>query len=588
MSRDTPLRAALALAVALAAPGLARAQAPEAGAPEAAEAGASAEAAPADAPTADGDDARSRGAAASADAETAPSDAPTADGDARSRGAAASAGDDAARPEATGPRAGEAAPEAEPEATPAGEADAAAGAMRRARAFASAADGAATDEAEADGEAGTDGSEGEASAVPRATEDGEGEVPDAVRAAATAQAPEQTLFEHPEEAPIHLADRIGPFTLGDDDARLQISAFAQLWLRIDDREQAADGRDTSVALDVRRIRPILRGAFVDGTITSVLHIDVSPGRLELIDLWLDAKFLPELRLRAGQFKVPFTQYWQQSLVNLLTVDWPLTSRWFGGERQLGLMIHDNRRNPAGLQYGLGIFGGENRRGAFARELPAIYGETHGNPSALADPRLPEDLHAEIIGRIGHYSADVHPETIFDISGGGFRHGMALSVAWDTDPVPRRDWALRLAPEILLKYEGWSLTAIAYLAFIEDRNASIAPGALGGLAQIGWQPDPHFQVGVSYARVDLFDALREDARAFAESLRPTDPEGMAEWSESYGDVGQLSARHELALVVHFPIIGRSLDISTDVSWLRTERDDGDRDDIRVRTQLQLAF
>ncbi|HJL19742.1 MAG TPA: hypothetical protein RMH99_29030 [Sandaracinaceae bacterium LLY-WYZ-13_1] len=390
------------------------------------------------------------------------------------------------------------------------------------------------------------------------------------------------------EASAPWPDRIGPFQIGDDIARLRVSLFAQLQLRIDDREQAAGERTTDARVLVRRIRPILRGAFLDGRIQSTLHLEVAPGSMELIDLYVDGTILPELHLRAGQFKVPFTQYWQQSLVNLSTVDWPLTSRWFGGERQFGLMAHNQHRNPSGVQYALGLFAGENRRGAYARELPRLYGESHGNPSSLTDPRAPGDFHAEIIGRIGHFAADVHPETLYDVSGGGFRHGVALSAAWDSGPEHRRDWALRVAPEVLLKWEGLSFTAVGYLGLVETMDRSMAPGGIGFITELGWQVHRHVQIGVRYARVSLFDDLVDDAAAYAGSLEPTDPELHEDWASQYGDVGHLRARHELSLAVHVPIIGRSLSLASDVSWMRSERDDGDRDDVRVRVQLQLAF
>lgn len=420
----------------------------------------------------------------------------------------------------------------------------------------------------------------------------DGDAPRATDGGSTAPPPAAVVEgEDPahEPPPSHeWPDRIGPFELGDDAARLRLSLIAQLQLQIVDAEQPDGARETDAELRIRRIRPILRGAFADGRIQSTLHLEVGPGQLELIDLFVDATLHPELRLRVGQLKVPFTQYWQQSLVNLATVDWPLTSRYFGGERQLGIMAHDDRRNPEGFLYALGVFAGENRRGAYARELPRIYGESHGNPSSLTDPRPPGDLHAEIVGRVGHFAADVHPETIMDVEGGGFRHGIALSAAWDTDPEHRRDFALRLAPEVLFKWEHLSFTAVGFVGFIETLDEATAPGAVGVLTELGWHAHRHVQLALRYSRVDLLDPLVDDARAYAQSIEPLDPDAHQAWADQYGDVGQLRARHELSLGVNVLILGRSLAWQNDVAWMRTERDDGARDDLRVRSQLQLAF
>lgn len=382
--------------------------------------------------------------------------------------------------------------------------------------------------------------------------------------------------------------RIGPFELGDHAARLRLSAIAQLQLRVDDVDRGDGTRATDAAFVVRRLRPILRGAFADGRIQSVIHLDVAPERLELIDLYVDATILPELRVRVGQLKVPFTQYWQQSLTQLATADWPLTSRVFGGERQIGVMAHDDRTDSEGLRYALGVFAGENRRGAFARELPGIYGESHGNPSSLTAPRAPGPVHPEIVGRVGYASPGPHPDTGMDVTGGDLRYAVTLSAAWDTAPEPRRDFAVRLAPEARIDWAHVSFTTVGYLGFVETTDGTIAPGAVGVLTELGWHAHRHLELALRYSRVDWLDPLVEDARAYARSLEPPDPTTRLSWSDQYGDVGKRRAQHELALGVNVLVIGRSLAWQTDVAWMRTELDDGSRNDLRIRTQLQLAF
>lgn len=398
---------------------------------------------------------------------------------------------------------------------------------------------------------------------------------------------EATQSEEPPAWP----ERIGPFELSTEDraASVRLGFAAQLRLTVEDREIDGDAtRDTSADLAFPRIRPGLRASFLDDRIESGLQLNLSPGQLELIDLFVDATLLPELRLRAGQFKTPFTLYRQQSFTELATTDWPLTTRWFGAERQLGLMAHDTRRDLAGFSYAVGAFGGQNRRAAHARELPRVYGEEPGNPSDLSDPSV-GDLHLELVGRVAHAASDVHPETNFDVSGQPVvRHAVALSAAWDTDPVYRQDMLVRVAPELMLKWNGFSWIAIAYLGLSETLDDSVILAAVGGFTEIGWQPDPHLQIAIRYARVHLLADLRADARAYAASIEPADPALHDAWAAQYGGVGHVRARHELALGVTVPIIGRSLAWQSDIGWLRTERDDGERDDVQFRTQLQLAF
>lgn len=387
-----------------------------------------------------------------------------------------------------------------------------------------------------------------------------------------------------------LPERLGPFTIETEDgaARLRPTLGAQLRLTVEDRELGEGGRDTRVDLRFPRLRVGLRASFLDERVEVALQLNVWPEQLELIDAYLGATLLPELRLRAGQFKIPFTLYREQSFLDLATTDWPLTTRWFGSERQLGLMAHDMRRDASGFAYAIGVFGGQNRRAAHARELPRVYGEEPPNPSDLSDPSAPA-LHAELVGRVAHLASDVHPESNFDLSGEPeLRHAAALSAAWDTDPVHRQDFLLRVAPEVMLKWSGLSLVAIGYLGLAETLDGSVMLAAAGGFVELGWSAHRHLQLALRYARVHLLSDLRADARAYAASIEPADPAAHDAWQAQYGGVGHVRARHELALGVTVPILGRSLAWQSDAGWLRTERDDGARDDVQVRTQLQLAF
>lgn len=386
-----------------------------------------------------------------------------------------------------------------------------------------------------------------------------------------------------------LPERLGPFAIETDDgaARLRPTFGAQLRLGVEDRDLGG-APDASVDLSFPRLRVGLRGSFLDERVEVALQLNVWPEQLELIDAYLGATLLPELRLRAGQFKIPFTLYREQSFLDLATTDWPLTTRWFGSERQLGLMAHDMREGASGFVYAVGVFGGQNRRAAHARELPGAYGEEPPNPSDLSDPSAPL-LHAELVGRVAHLASDVHPETNLDVSGEPeLRHAVALSAAWDTDPVHRQDFLLRVAPEVMLKWSGLSLVVIGYLGLAETRDGSVILAATGGFAELGWSAHRHLQLALRYARVHLLSDLRADARAYAASIEPADPAAHDAWQAQYGGAGHVRARHELALGVTVPILGRSLAWQSDAGWLRTERDDGARDDVQVRTQLQLAF
>lgn len=373
----------------------------------------------------------------------------------------------------------------------------------------------------------------------------------------------------PAAAAAQPPEQLGPFWLGDASARVRPSLFLQL----EGSGRTAPDADMQWDLRIRRIRPILRASFLEDRITATLHLEVAPSAPELIDAWVGGRVIPELSIRAGQMKTPFTRYYQRQLIEL-AVDWPLTSRWLGGERQLGVMVH-GAHSQSGLSYAVGGFSGQNRRNAFARELARVYGERLGNPSSFASPAPTDPIHPELIARVDHEGTTA-----------GLRHTASLSAAWDSDPVARRDYALRVAPELDLELEGWRATMVGYAGWFEDASGGVDLGVMGLLGELAWRAHRHVELVLRHARVHALPALLADARAHAETMHAA--LDQADWESRYGGVGRRHAWHELALAVNVLIFGRSLAWQNDVTWLRVESSGGAQDDLRIRTQLQLAF
>lgn len=361
----------------------------------------------------------------------------------------------------------------------------------------------------------------------------------------------------PGLAHAQLPDRIEPVEYGDDTARVRFSLFAQLQLSL----RAGDNGPAELTPRLRRARPIVHARFFDDLLAARLHVEANPEEPELIDAYVELNMSDALRVRAGQLKVPFTDYWQRSLTEM-AVDWPLSSRWFGGERQLGAMAHGELGD--GYRYAFGVFSGQNRRSSFARELTRLYGESPPNPSSLVDGTAPDEMHAELVGRFAHHADGVSARESADRAGGGLRHALALSFAWDTDPVHGRDFAFRVAPEALLRYEHFSLVLVGYLGWAPTAGEPATFAAAGGLAELSWLADRHLELTLRYARVAVTEALRDDADA------------------------SLTGQHELTAAVQVPILGRGLIVQLDLGWLRAEKLDGARDDARARLQLQAAF
>ena len=243
---------------------------------------------------------------------------------------------------------------------------------------------------------------------------------------------------------------------------------------------------------MRRLRWYLRGAVLDGRLTFLVQLNTTPAALELLDVWADWRFLPTLRLRVGQFKTPFTRHRQQSFTSLPLVDWDVFSTHFGAERQLGAMVHDGGSQDAHWVYQLGVFTGVNARAVFARGLATVYSEPLTNPSDLRTFHPATEVHPELVARFGHAAAGVDDRVNSDAAGGGLRYAANFSAAWDLRPSYPVDFAARLAPEVLLKWNHLFLDVAAAAGWFKDAAGAVGLASIGENVEAGWRFFPRWR------------------------------------------------------------------------------------------------
>ena len=343
---------------------------------------------------------------------------------------------------------------------------------------------------------------------------------------------------------------------------------------------ADDGRERGIELHFRRLRSKLKAQLLERRLEFVAQLNLVPGSMELIDLYASYRFSKGLQLRIGQVKVPLTRYRWQSFSVLPLVDWAITTRYFGAERQLGVLLLNDTR-PRRLNYVVGLYHGTAGRSSHASGLAETYGERQGNPSSLSAPAPLGEPHPELgAGLWYHFGAlgQARPR---------WRLGLGLSGVVDTRPVVAHDLAGRLAAELTLEVRDLSLSAIGYYGVIEDRAGSLKPGLWGVLAEGSYRLGRHLQLGLRYALVGLLDALQRDAAAWREqqvaALGPTET-----LNERYLFVGQGRGNSELGFALNVPIVGHSLKWQNDFRWLHSFREGADPDEFVVRTQLQLVL
>jgi hypothetical protein len=397
---------------------------------------------------------------------------------------------------------------------------------------------------------------------------------------------------------------VGPFEIASKDSTTWLRFQFAGQLRMDfERLDQGKGKDASNSLTTyaRRLRPIFSVNLPEQHLLFRLHLSTAPKSLELMDLYSEYQARPNLRVRFGQYKVPFTRYRMQSFQRLTFVDWAIVTKAFGAERQMGVALHNGYEKPAKYGYAFGVFSGANARASHAVLLPEIYKESKPNPSDLAHASAAPKFHPELFLHLSYRAAGLDVQSDTDESRGDLRCGAMFSAAWDLDPTPHQDFRLRLAPEFLAKCRGMSFSTVGYAGFAKVGDPSDTELAMvGGVVQGAYRINNRYELSARYAIVDLQDALLNDVAASL-GISPTvsgrSDEGRAETSysgespsaaASQAGAVQLMREQEVRIGVNTYILGHTLKWQNDAGWLMHDRSDGDLTDFVVRSQFQVTF
>jgi hypothetical protein len=360
--------------------------------------------------------------------------------------------------------------------------------------------------------------------------------------------------------------------------------------------EGAAGEDHSTLnrLVFRRIRPVIKGSLITGDLTYLLHLNLVPGSLELMDLWFDYRFHDQVRARVGQAKVPFTRYRINSFQDRPVVEWSWPTRYFGAERQWGVMLHNGVGKPPPIEYQVGIYTGVNARASNGIGMTFVYGDSLDSPSDLSDPDpgLVTDMHSELVFHVAYNHGGINVKNPTDFEGGAARFSAGMSAAWDLDPTPFEDMRLRLAPEVELKVHGFAATAIAYFGFTDlvFQASRYHLGLVGGLFQCSYLFLERFEIALRYTNISILEDLRTDARSRAEAKilsAGSTPDAEAVYNR-YRYTGHLMSEHEVNLGFNWYWFGTTFKWQVDVGLLVHELEEEILYDVQLRTQIQLAF
>lgn len=306
-----------------------------------------------------------------------------------------------------------------------------------------------------------------------------------------------------EEGPGPPPERVDPRTFRlqlaspDGAFQMRLSLTAQMWLLVDDAGIAGGDRERSAVAELRRVRPVISGNAFSKRFKYMIHLSVLTGNFELMDMVGEYAFTPRFRLRFGQFKIPYSRYRIRSYKHRQLVDWAVVSKYFGAERQVGILFHNGflERTPPKLEWAVGVFDGINARTAHAQGPARLFAPEE-------EVEAGSSIHPEIVARLAYNHGGIDTTGEGDLEGGPLRFSVSLNGTWDLRPEMGQDWAMRGAVDALVKVRGVSLAGTFYAATVQDGPSvsDQSAGALGAWAATGVVIHKRVEIAGEYALV----------------------------------------------------------------------------------------
>lgn len=235
---------------------------------------------------------------------------------------------------------------------------------------------------------------------------------------------------------------------------------------------------------VPRIRTKFKARLL-GESRLAVQVNTSPDKIEWVDIYIDVPISDRIALRAGQHKIAFGTYRQQSNFDLVFTDWSPTTRFFGAERQLGFT--GTVLALSAFEFSLGAYAGDNARASHGRGAAALRNITLNNRSSLIDGASYTGLHPEVVGR------SVYRHRAGTISG---------SFAWDSDPT-QTDFRGRATLDAVFNLGQWTLWSVLYGAALSSELDSF-----GALTETSFAFTEQWAAAVRYSWLDTSEAREQ--------------------------------------------------------------------------------
>jgi len=352
---------------------------------------------------------------------------------------------------------------------------------------------------------------------------------------------------------IYINDKSGYFSL-------KINARMQARYTMEALDQGnSEKRKIESNFSIPRARLKLKGHVISKRISYAFQTDFGKGGASLKDFYADFAFIKnKLHLKVGQFKKPFSRQQLTSSGKLELVDRAITDKAFGAGRDIGFELNNRYSKSPVFEWAAGMFNGTGEKAWFESKLHK--NETTGELESVTGKftNVPKIFNPLIIARIGFNIGKLKGYSEADLERGNTKFGMGASGIVNFDADNNNDGNIRGEIDFILKSHGFSASGAFYVSSIQkglyfkDQTYD----AVGFHVQTGYVIKGIIQPVIRYA---LYN-----------------PKEINNHSQTItGGLTAYFAKHNLKLQI-------------DAGSLLTTTSEKTDNDIRVRTQLQLAF
>jgi hypothetical protein len=279
------------------------------------------------------------------------------------------------------------------------------------------------------------------------------------------------------------------FYLNTLDDKFKLNTLGRLQTRYNFRNKD-DDEDTS-SFRINRMRLKLSGhAFTQNLRYSAQwELNSFTGRGQLKDIFVDYRLLPGLRLRGGQWKVPYNRHNMASDYKKQFIDESITNDAFSLDRDIGAMLHGELFKEQ-FEYNVGIFTG---RGINATE--------NSNNKNMVIGRIAY----RPFGKFKDYrESDVEYTESFKAAFGAafaINNGTEIFFSDELQTFSKDAQFMQFGVDSIMKYRGFSLQGEYHLRSL-DRRGFNRDTAKGFFVQGGYFPVPkRLELVARYAQFD---------------------------------------------------------------------------------------